>query len=104
VKIHLFCDGVFTLHLHRICARAQTAFAGTREPRLPDYERVLGPDHPNTLRKRWFLARCHLDLGDAARAKADHKGVVAGLRASGKTDQHRYLRDALALEAELAAM
>ncbi|MFR9805635.1 tetratricopeptide repeat protein [Pseudonocardia sp. RS010] len=43
---------------------------------LVDQEKVLGVDHPRTLRTRHMLARLTLALGDARRAEEELRGVV----------------------------
>jgi hypothetical protein len=43
---------------------------------LADQEKVLGVDHPRTLRTRHMLARLTLALGDARRAEEELRGVV----------------------------
>ena len=41
----------------------------TGSPPWPIRERVLGPDHPDTLNTRHDLARCTGEAGDAAGAR-----------------------------------
>jgi hypothetical protein len=49
------------------------------EPLLADYERVLGPDHPDTLASRNDLAAAYRAAGRAAEAIALHERTLAGL-------------------------
>jgi hypothetical protein len=52
---------------------------GLHERTLADRERVLGPDHPDTLQSRNNLATAYQDAGRAAEAIPLHERTLADL-------------------------
>ena len=69
---------------------------------LPVVDCVKGAEHPHTIRLRTLIAKALLDQGAATEARAAHDGVSAALRARGLRSEHRFVRDAMALDARLA--